>query len=55
MKNLNMCLTELIEQIKDFNLKKKPQVREINVEALARMREEELRNNDKHSKNLFTE
>ena len=65
LKNLNSCLTELIELIKDFskysliNLldikKKQPIVKEINPETLNRMKEEELKNHEKLHKNLYNE
>lgn len=68
LKNLNSCLTELIELIKDFSKsfsqsiilyldlkKKQPTVKEINPEALTRMKEEELKNHEKLHKNLYAE
>ena len=66
LKNLNSCLTELIELIKDFsnshliiNLldikKKQPLVKELNPEAVNRMKEEELKNHEKLHKNLYNE
>lgn len=66
LKNLNSCLTELIELIKDFSnsllviylldiKKKQPLVKELNPEAVNRMKEEELKNHEKLHKNLYNE
>ncbi len=65
LKNLNQCLTELIELIKDFSKhspinfldikKKQPIVKEINPETMNRMKEEELKNHEKLHKNLYNE
>jgi len=38
-----------------IDLKKKPVQREVNQEMMIRMREEELKNNEKLHKNLYTE
>ena len=49
-----MNLTDLIEMIKDYNLKKKPII-PINVESMKRAREEEMKNSDKMARNLYHE
>lgn len=54
LKILNSNLTELIEQIKDYNIKKKP-VKEINIEQHMKAQSEELNNFDKWTKNLYYE
>jgi hypothetical protein len=54
LKSMNNILTQLIELIKDYNLKKKPVV-EQNVEGKLRTRDEELKNSDKMTKNLYFE
>ena len=63
LKSLNLNLTDLIELIKDYSkysfllgidLKKKP-MKELNMDMIKRSRQEELKNSDKMTHNLYHE